>query len=109
MSTPPEPEASTSRVPSLGGYDCDFVEEPPDSLKCLICMLVVKEPWQHGECGRLYCAICIKEYAKTKNTCPNCRQKRPSLFRDGRSECLLTCRGPQGFYQMKRRRPFVLR
>ena len=82
----PAASSTSSRVPSLGGYDCDFVTDPPDSLKCLICMLVVKEPWQHGECGRVYCKICIEGYAKVKSTCPNCRQKKPSLFRDGRSK-----------------------
>lgn len=74
-----------SKTPHLGGQDFDFIEEPPDSLKCLICMMVVKEPWQHGECGRVYCRICIQEYKKVKDTCPNCRQENPSLFKDGRS------------------------
>ena len=76
----------SSKTPNLGGLDCDFVEDPPDSLKCLICMLVVKDPWQHGECGRVYCRICIQEFMRVKNMCPNCRQENPSLFKDGRSE-----------------------
>ena len=75
-----------SKAPPLGGLDFDFVDEPPDSLKCLICMLVVKEPWQHGDCGRVYCKVCIQGFIKVKNMCPNCRQKKPSLFKDGRSE-----------------------
>lgn len=75
-----------STAPKLGGLEYDFVSEPPDSLKCLICMLVVNEPWQHGECGRVYCKVCIEEYKKVKDTCPNCRKKNPTLFRDGRSE-----------------------
>ena len=73
-----------SNAPVLGGQDFDFVDEPPDSLKCLICMLVVKEPWQHGDCGRVYCKVCIEEFRKVKNICPNCRQRKPSLFKDGR-------------------------
>ncbi len=76
-----------SKAPNLGGHDCDFVQDPPDSLKCLICMLVVNEPWQHGECGRVYCKVCIEEFRKVKNICPNCRQRKPSLFKDGRCEC----------------------
>ncbi len=31
-----------------GGYDYQFVEEPSDDLKCLICLCVARDPQQHG-------------------------------------------------------------
>ncbi len=76
----------TTKVPLMGGLDYDFVKEPPDSLKCLICMMVVSDPWQHGDCGRVYCKVCLDEFRKVKDICPNCRAKSPVLFKDGRSE-----------------------
>ena len=55
-----------------GGYDYKFIEEPADSLKCLICLLVVREPQQHGGCGKLFCKVCIGMYRR--NDCPHCKQ-----------------------------------
>lgn len=55
-----------------GGYDYQFVDDPPESLKCLICLLVAREPQQHGGCGKLFCKTCITQYKG--NDCPHCRQ-----------------------------------
>ncbi len=73
---------------SVGGYDLNWLEEPPDDLKCLICLEVAKDPYQHGGslCGKVFCNGCITEYQKHKTTCPNCR-KDLSLFQDARSKC----------------------
>ncbi len=51
---------------SSGGYNCQFLQEPPDDLKCLICLCVAREPVQHGEegCGKIYCKECISLYKK---------------------------------------------
>ena len=57
-----------------GGYDYKFIEEPADSLKCLICLLVVREPQQHGGCGKLFCKVCINKHKLLRNDCPHCRQ-----------------------------------
>ena len=38
-----------------------FLSEPDDALKCLICLGVAEEPWQHGKCGRLFCEDCIEK------------------------------------------------
>ncbi len=70
-----------------GGYDYQFVEEPSDDLKCLICLCVARDPQQHGEggCGKIYCKSCIDKY-KTKNRdCPSCRIDI-TTFKDVRSE-----------------------
>ena len=70
---------------NAGGYDYKFLEDPPDSLKCLICLLVVRDPQQHGDCGRLFCNSCITEYKQAKDTCPYCRGAL-TTFNDGRSK-----------------------
>ena len=80
--------------PSLneGSYDYKFIKEPADSLKCLICLLVVREPQQHGGCGKLFCKVCIDKHTVLKNTCSHCRQPLnnsngfPTIFNDFRSK-----------------------
>ncbi len=64
---------------NVGGYDLNWLEDPPDDLKCLICLCVARDPHQHpgdatNECGKVFCHSCITEYQKNKTTCPNCRK-----------------------------------
>ena len=61
----------------------NFVSEPDDALKCLICLEVAKEPRQHEKCGRLFCKKCLYEYGKVK-PCPSCRDVQPQYFMDAR-------------------------
>ncbi len=85
------------------GYDLDWVEDPPDDLKCLICLYVARDPQQHPgdatkQCGKVFCADCITEHRKISNKCPNCRQY-VSVFQDSRSKtykilAILICREP---------------
>ena len=72
-------------VPKNGGYDCKFVDTPPDKLKCQICLLVAGAPHQVMCCGRVYCKACLEEHKKNSRTCPNCR-KRGRNFPDIRGE-----------------------
>ena len=69
----------------ITGYECTFISEPDDSLKCLLCLAVARDPWQHGKCGRLFCYECLKKYGKDK-PCPNCRMKQPLYFEDCKSK-----------------------
>ena len=71
-----------------GGYDLEFVSNPPDALMCLICLLVARSPWQHGACGKLFCKSCLdKHKSKSRNsTCPSCRRENPQYFEDNKSE-----------------------
>ena len=62
-------------------YQYNFKTEPDDSLKCLICLEVASEPFQHS-CGRLFCKDCIE--MNGNNPCPNCREERPQYFPDKR-------------------------
>ena len=73
-----------------GGYDYQFVEEPSDDLKCLICLCVARDPQQHGEggCGKIFCTSCIDYHKKTNDKCPNCR-KVMTTFKDERSKWVL--------------------
>ena len=74
-----------SNTAILGGYDCKFVETPPDKLMCQICQAVARSPHQVTCCGRVYCKACLDEHKKRSKTCPNCRQMGQS-FPDIRGE-----------------------
>ena len=65
----------TSSINDLGGYDCDFLEPPPDALLCLICTFVAREPMQMDCCGRVYCKHCLTENRKRSVICPQCRRQ----------------------------------
>ena len=43
-----------------GGYSIEFVEHIDTRLKCPICKLVLRCPYQ-TECGHRYCEDCIKD------------------------------------------------
>ena len=65
--------------------EVDFVESP-DELLCMICLSVAREPWQHGNCGRLFCEKCLHENMKLDKRCPNCRENNAKCFKDGKSK-----------------------
>ncbi len=73
------------------GYDHDWVEAPPDDLKCLICLCVARDPQQHpgdhsNDCGKIFCRECITESRKNSTKCPNCcKILGKALFRDTKS------------------------
>ena len=67
------------------GYDCNFLSEPDDALRCLICLAVARDPRQHEECGKLFCSECIEKYG-TDKPCPNCNKTGRQFYKDQRSE-----------------------
>ena len=67
-------------------FEYNFVTEPDDSLRCLICLEVATNPAQHGNCGRLFCSGCIKK--NENRPCPYCRAENPQYFKDTRSKIL---------------------
>ena len=75
----------TLDMASTSGYECNFVSEPDDALTCQICLEVARDPWQHGECGRLFCQNCLNEHGK-KRPCPNCRTEQPKYLKDVKSK-----------------------
>ena len=70
----------------VGGHDVDFVSKPDDSLYCRICLLVARDPRQHGKCGQLFCYSCLKKYKKLKKDCPYCKKDSAKFFEDTRSK-----------------------
>ncbi len=87
-----------SKLTGVNGYDLQWVEDPPDDLKCLICLCVARDPQQHpgddtNQCGKIFCDYCITKLLRSKTTCPNCRQNicldnaaRRNLFKDAKSK-----------------------
>ena len=65
-------------------FEYNFVTEPDDSLRCLICLEVAINPAQHGNCGRQFFSACIKKIGN--KPFPNCRAENPQYFMDTRSK-----------------------
>ena len=57
----------------IGGYECDFVEDPPEYLVCSICICPFKEPHLVSCCGKKFCGTCIKRVEYAGQPCPMCR------------------------------------
>jgi len=74
--------------PELGEQDVEYLEQPEGSLCCGICLGVAREPWQHGDCGQLFCTSCLECHQKLSEVdkCPLCRMDGPQYFRDNRSK-----------------------
>ena len=66
-------------------YNYNYVTEPDDELKCLICLDVARDPLQHEECGKLFCRECLEKHGK-KKPCPNCKTKDSKYYQDKKSE-----------------------
>ena len=62
-----------------------YVNEPDDDLKCVICLDVVQDPLQHEQCGKLFCKECIERLGKDK-PCPHCRTQGSQYYPDHKSE-----------------------
>ena len=73
------------------GYDHEFVDQPPDGLVCLICLLVARDPQQSTCCGKVYCKACLADLKRHSNSCPQCRDDI-NCFPDKKSELKkMTC------------------
>ena len=44
-----------------GGYACDFINEVPEDLVCVVCQLALKDPLQIADCGHRLCKICFNQ------------------------------------------------
>ena len=56
------------------GYDLDYVEPPPDSLICPICLLPFRDPHLLSCCGAKFCQSCIGRVSAAGQPCPLCKQ-----------------------------------
>ena len=73
----------TEQAPrQLGGFDCEFVERPPEAFQvdCPICLSVLREPHQVTCCGYSYCQSCIERVQLQKSPCPTCNGADFSVF-----------------------------
>ena len=54
------------------GYDDEiFISQPPEYLKCIVCVLVLRDPVQILSCGHKFCAACFKRlqtHVQAKNS-----------------------------------------
>ena len=58
---------------SSSGYDCEFVDRPPNRSECPICLLVPRDPYQTPCCGNAFCKDCITKIKLHKKPCPTCK------------------------------------
>lgn len=75
-----------TKMATSGYSEINFLSELQDELKCLICLSVARQPWQHTSCGRLFCEDCLEEYRKEKDSCPYCRDETGEFFLDCKSK-----------------------
>ena len=57
-----------------GGYDYEFVDAPPKSLECSICLLTLRDPHVVSCCGNHFCYSCINRISNNNNPCPLCNE-----------------------------------
>ena len=75
----------THRKPTAdesGGYDYEFVDNPPDELMCPICLSVLRYPNLTSCCGNHFCHSCIHRIKSEQNPCPLCQEKRYTIMLD---------------------------
>ena len=83
-----QPQARGQAANWQGGYDCDFVQPPPEAVQseCPICHLVLREPYQAPCCGNSFCRTCIEPIRLGNVNCPTCRHAGFTTFPDKRLE-----------------------
>ena len=81
MARPPRGAYQTSQK-ERGGYECEFVQRPPEVIQteCSICLQVLKEPHLINCCGHNFCKPCIKRVEKDGKSCPLCNEAGFSLM-----------------------------
>ena len=60
--------------PDYGGHDCEFVDQLPDHLSCIVCLTAFKEPHLLSCCGQKVCFTCITFIKNGGQPCPHCRE-----------------------------------
>ena len=79
-----EAHGRTQQEERFGGYDCDFVEQPPSAFptECPICRLVLRDPYQCEWCGKNFCHSCSKRIQAEQKPCPMCKEANFKVFQD---------------------------
>ena len=83
-SNEPEPLLPGPVRRDSGGYDCDFVEKPPEAIQtdCPVCLLILKEPCLISCCGHKFCQECIEGVKKDDKPCPLCGEQYFTFLRE---------------------------
>ena len=63
-----------------GGYDYKFVDPPPKSLECSICLLIIHDPHVTSCCGNHFCQSCINPIQRDNKPCPLCNEPGFTTF-----------------------------
>ena len=74
---------TTDNRSGCGGYDVQFVQSPPDLVKCVICCLPSKNPYLSECCGHIFCKTCLYQYINNTPTacvCPVCKARNFNTF-----------------------------
>ena len=58
-----------------GGYDYEFVNPPPKSLECSVCLLTLRDPHVISCCGYEFCQVCIERVQRDSKPCPLCNEQ----------------------------------
>ena len=75
MATPLEKSTPKETQPEDHERDeIEFVDALPDELKCLICLLVLKDPIL-TDCGHHFCQACIAPVLSRNARCPLCNEE----------------------------------
>ncbi len=69
---------------NLLGFDCEFLEPPPDVLQteCPVCLQIIREPHQVTCCGNKFCEACILKIKDQNKHCPTCNATNTNIFPD---------------------------
>ena len=70
----PQPGAQPDKAENRGGFDCEFVEQPPDIFQseCPVCLQIIRDPYQVTCCGYSFCRSCIERIKADNKLCPTC-------------------------------------
>ena len=78
----PQPGAQPDKAENREGFDCEFVERPPEVLQseCPVCLQIIRDPYQVTCCGYSFCRSCIERIKADNKPCPTCNKKGFSDF-----------------------------
>ena len=84
MAAPPPPPPRCGEKRKCG-YDCDFVNPPPDAFQteCPVCLQILREPCVIScTCGQKMCRECVEAVKENKKPCPLCNVTDFTYIRD---------------------------
>ena len=70
----------TTMATFKGGYDYEFIDPPPNSLECSICLLTIQDPHIISCCGNHFCHTCIGRIQGDGKPCPLCNEPNFTTF-----------------------------